>query len=1139
MATPGLITSFKLEEPIKSGGMGTAWRARHRATGTAVAVKTIRQDRGTDASDRRALFVREARALARLDHRGIIQLLDFGQTRQPTDNLPQGTLYLVMEFADGGELTPESVDCWPDLDELLIQLLDALAHAHSRHRIHLDIKPENILRTGDGSAATYRLADFGIARITTEFDRPHPSSGTPIYIAPEQARGQWRSLGPWSDLYALGCVAWELACGTPPFRASTPMAVILHHLNEPLPSFTPRFEVAPGFEQWLRRLLAKAPPDRFQTAADAAYALPQGPERPSRSASGESTTPPPQTGLATTLEAPPPGPTTLIGALQHSTPTRRISDLETEPLPESDLSPPDINATAIDDTWRPPFPTSWQLPERPSLLSGLDDVGLGLFDLRPAPFVGRRALLETLWDTTEAAIIDRQPTLVTIEGPSGVGKTRLVDAVATRLLELGQARILRFNFEERHWRDAVSTGLARFFNIVGADGDTIKQQVQLRLPSISAHHLDLLLQLLDADTGRQPDATDVFEELAQLIETLAARRPLVVIADGISIDPFGLDLYDVLCSSNPEVPVLFVAAIPTDHTSPLISRRVSDYPEDRGHRLEPLNGSEVYRSMAQMFPLADDELECLIDHVGADLDFGRQILANWLDADVLEPGPHGYRAPPQLPSSTRALWRQRLRAIYGPDACDGARRALAVAAVLGVSVRKSTWQQTCRRLDIECDASILHTAAAKGVIVDEGTRLRFSESSLRRALMTDLRQRNRFESVSRTAAAVLKERQDRTSLFRAARCLEDAGCDSKAVELLVSAGSVCSTRDARISGNWMESILDGSDDLSVLDRVYTITTQALNHIEDCDFETADRYLQRAEAILERHPLESAQRHYDHALATRMLFAERPRDGIDLAVSLVTDRTEGESAAGLIATQRLVAALYFRCREFSSALEHLDAAQALNDGDPISTANIEFSRGQIGIYCAPLRRARRHLESAMSQYRDIDDPSGVLLCRQQLGFIAFLRQDHHRARRLLRRTLRSATRTNYHGALTIRERLARLEARCGNPRAAIDHLRPVRRAAETRGFNILIQYFFDVHAEAVANTGDYSAIEDIFEEALHSDARLGLRADVAVDTWHRVADIIASRRPALADAIDAEARRISQTHSTTDLFTDGR
>ena len=157
--------------------------------------------------------------------------------------------------------------------------------------IHRDLKPANVLvRQTDGDLWV-QLTDFGLAHAAGGGPDEALGGGTPSYMAPEQFVGTWREVGPWTDLYALGCLGWALAHGAPPWGAArTVDEKRRQHLREALPRLEPVVAVPVGFEAWLRRLLQKAPEDRFRSAADAAWALAQlGEPEPSLVVSGAST----------------------------------------------------------------------------------------------------------------------------------------------------------------------------------------------------------------------------------------------------------------------------------------------------------------------------------------------------------------------------------------------------------------------------------------------------------------------------------------------------------------------------------------------------------------------------------------------------------------------------------------------------------------------------------------------------------------------------------------------------------------------------------------------------------------------------------------------------------------------------------
>ncbi len=260
------IGRYHLLEPLGEGGMATVYKAFDTRLERPVAVKVIRTDFGTDPQFLQR-FEREARALARLSHPHIVHVLDAGEQ--------DGAPYLVMEYLAGGTLKALTGRPHPAAEaaRLLAPIARALDYAHTQGIVHRDIKPANILLTPEGLPM---LSDFGIAKVlaspaATELTATGFGVGTPDYMAPEQWAGH---ATPQSDVYALGVVLYELVTGRRPYLADTPLAVLLKHVNDPLPA--PR-QFAPGLaaevEPVLYKALAKQPTDRYATMGAFAAAL--------------------------------------------------------------------------------------------------------------------------------------------------------------------------------------------------------------------------------------------------------------------------------------------------------------------------------------------------------------------------------------------------------------------------------------------------------------------------------------------------------------------------------------------------------------------------------------------------------------------------------------------------------------------------------------------------------------------------------------------------------------------------------------------------------------------------------------------------------------------------------------------------
>jgi len=252
---------FAVERELGRGGMATVLLAHDRSLDRPVAIKVLTAELSAALGPDR--FSREIRLTARLVHPNIVPLFDSGEANS--------CLYYVMPFIDGGTLRQLAGNGGRPVDEvvhIITDLAEALAYAHGLGIVHRDIKPENIFWYG-GRAL---LADFGIATATSTTLSGGPLTdagtiiGTVAYMSPEQASGT--RLDGRSDLYSLGCVAFELLTGRPPFVGDSPMALLAAHLTSPVPSVREiKPDVPPRLAGVVEQLLAKEPEARPPTAA--------------------------------------------------------------------------------------------------------------------------------------------------------------------------------------------------------------------------------------------------------------------------------------------------------------------------------------------------------------------------------------------------------------------------------------------------------------------------------------------------------------------------------------------------------------------------------------------------------------------------------------------------------------------------------------------------------------------------------------------------------------------------------------------------------------------------------------------------------------------------------------------------------
>jgi beta-lactam-binding protein with PASTA domain len=266
---------YRVDDRLGTGGMAIVYCGTDLLLRRRVAIKVLRDQFSAD-DDFIKRFSYEAQSAAKLSHPNVVNVYDFGH---------EGDAYfIVMELVEGETLAamlrnerriPESVAI-----DYATQIAAGLAFAHRQGLLHRDVKPANILVTGDD---VVKLGDFGIARAVAEnaigVTQPGMVMGSVAYVSPEQAQG--RELDARSDLYSLGVVLYQMVTGRLPFNADTPVAVALKHVSEPAPQLDPfRDGVSPALASIVATLLQKNPKDRFDSATELGRALREAREQP-------------------------------------------------------------------------------------------------------------------------------------------------------------------------------------------------------------------------------------------------------------------------------------------------------------------------------------------------------------------------------------------------------------------------------------------------------------------------------------------------------------------------------------------------------------------------------------------------------------------------------------------------------------------------------------------------------------------------------------------------------------------------------------------------------------------------------------------------------------------------------------------
>ena len=257
------LGSYRLLRPLGKGGMGIVFLGEHQVMKRMLALKVLPQ-KALENERRIERFKEEARASGQLEHQNIVRAHDFAQDGDK--------FYIVMEYVDGIDLHQvvkrDGVMTNADALGTIIQISEALSHAHERGIIHRDIKPSNILLRADG---VVKVSDFGLARISWQGMDDVANRrllGTADFIAPEQALDP-KSADTRADIYSLGCTFFFLLTGRPPFAGENVQQKLAKHQTAPPPDLrTLRSDCPPGVAELVSRMLAKKPEDRPRSCID-------------------------------------------------------------------------------------------------------------------------------------------------------------------------------------------------------------------------------------------------------------------------------------------------------------------------------------------------------------------------------------------------------------------------------------------------------------------------------------------------------------------------------------------------------------------------------------------------------------------------------------------------------------------------------------------------------------------------------------------------------------------------------------------------------------------------------------------------------------------------------------------------------
>jgi serine/threonine protein kinase/tetratricopeptide (TPR) repeat protein len=1113
---PVRLGPFVLQDPIGRGGMGQVWRGWHHERNVPVAVKVL--EATTDDIDR--AFRNEVQAVARLDHPGVVWVYDVGQVDEDAARGSRGRLtrsspYIAMEFATRGTLRDLGRLPWDGVRDVLLALLDALAHAHARAVVHRDLKPANVLVCGpEDLRPGLKLADFGIAHAFEHQPqtaaRSKTAIGTVQYMAPEQIRVEHQDTGPWTDIYALGNVTWQMLTGKIPFSQYSGVALVRAQLDEPLPDPV-GVRTPDGFVEWLRRCVAKNPVDRFQRCADAAEALLQlgDLKEGGRRAAVFDRLP------TVAVEVGDDGTTTSPVTSSHP----RDGASQAIPLHTGlvalPVAPSRAAQTSTGSVRRGPTVADWRRADLPRASFQLLGAGLALYDVRQPPMVGRVEERDRLWGELLRVTETQRPGLALVTGPTGVGKSRLIRWLCERAHELGAATVLTAKFFEDDSPDGALrrmwTRHLRMAEVEPAERGKWLVKVLGRLGLPSPEQFAVLVGPGSADKRR------VQSEV--MLRAMSAERPIIVSLDDVDANPEALAFASHLVRAAAPLPVLVVACARTEMLvdGSAVVGQIEALAADHPHlELGPLPPRDQAALIEEVLGLSPALAAQVLDRTGGNPRFARKLIGDWVKRGVLVLGPTGFEVRRgetlDLPPSLKVEWVERIKRLLH-DLPDKAHAQIERAAVLGLEVRLAEWRAACD------DPDGSWASAGRSRVVPESERLRtevvqrlqharlvqllpdgfrFVHGMIREVLIDRAKDARRLVEHHLACASALRFVQDREATSeRIGRHLQEAGRHEESIEPLLQ--GVVWRRDRLGARAALGLVALAEDALRAL------------RLPDTDPRWAEAWQLRAMLTAELGDVVEAER-----LAMRVVQGEGnpgwTASGLDVRLTLarlragqgqldladrmlieVEERATDPVQQGLASAERALIAA--RRRRKQEARDRTDNAIRQLRRAASSRALAECWRvvGVTALILGNERQAEDALQRGLRLYQGRGNLVGQAECLAGLGRSALGRRDLPKAEKNLEQAVHLYDLAGLGDVVRAKCDLARVRLEQGRPDSARELLLHVRQTVGRMGGVARVEGIGALQLLAAAATGEWDEFDHRMRQ-IEADAAIEVGED---------------------------------------------